>query len=276
MRGGAAAVMYEPGSEYGQDRLEYVYALPLAQAEAFAEGVAEQLGLDPHYDSEDEERPKRYVTTLYFDTPNHQIAKACARGDNVKLRAREYYAPAGVSGVYREANLWLEVKRREGPRTNKLRCNILARELGDLLGGGTLRQGPLQAAVRRWGDAGERVIQEILGLMDRVDGPLQPDSIAHYRRRAWQDNGNVTRVTLDTELAFYDPPRKLVLDYGASLVEVIEYSEPLFEFEHAIVEAKIHGPTPRWLEALLERVEAIEHRAFSKFLMASRCVTAEL
>lgn len=270
MRG---SINMSPAMVSSQDRIEYVYALPLEAADAFAEGVAKHIEIDPHYDIEDDERSKRYVTTLYFDTDTHQIAEACANGSsNIKLRAREYYAPAGISGVYREPDLWLEIKRREGARTFKQRCNILARELGDLLESGSLTREDLVARLNRWGEHGDRVIGEILELIDRAHKPLRPDCIAHYRRRAWQDDDEGLRVTLDTELAFYRPPNKLMLGYGSSLVEVIAKSEPLFEFEHAIVEAKIHGPMPAWLNELLEPTKAFQHRTFSKFLVASRIV----
>lgn len=254
-------------------RFEYVYALPLSQVEAFADGISERLELDPHYDIEEEQRSKRYVTTLYFDTDTHEIAESCANGgEGTKLRAREYYAPAGDSGVYREADLWLEIKRREGSRTTKQRCNIPARELAKMLDGDGLRPEAVAAQRSRWGEAGERVILEILALFERASGRLRPDCIAHYRRRAWEDPNTGTRVTLDTELACYSPPAHLFEDFGASLIEAISRSRPLLELGYAIVEVKLHGPMPTWLEQLLP-AEATERPAFSKFLLASRTVS---
>lgn len=255
-----------------QDRLEYVYALPLEHAEAFAEGVGAQLPLDPYYQIWDELRPKRFVSTLYFDTPDQEIAAACADGsENIKLRAREYYAPADDSGVYHEPELWLEIKRREGARTKKLRCNILVRELGELLEDGVMTHEAVASRLNRWGEPGDRVLAEILTLLRRIDGPLRPNCIAHYRRRAWQDAQSEARVTIDTELSVYpplDPSR--YSGWGASLIEVVVGTEPLHELEHAIVEAKIEGPQPAWLEALL--VEATPRTDFSKFLVASRVI----
>ena len=255
-----------------QDRLEYVYALPLAHAEAFAEGVGAQLPLDPYYETWDELRPKRFVSTLYFDTPDQQIAAACAEGsENIKLRAREYYAPAGDSGVYREPELWLEIKRREGARTKKLRCNILVRELGELLEDGVMTHAAVASRLNRWGEPGDRVLAEILTLLRRLDGPLRPNCIAHYRRRAWQDEDARARVTIDTELSVYPPPDPSRFQvWGASLVEVVTSMEPLHELEHAIVEAKVEGAPPAWLEALLG--EATLRSDFSKFLVASRVI----
>jgi hypothetical protein len=74
------------------ERREHVYIANSEAAEPFAAGVARQLAPDPRNLQARDADTAHYVTTLYFDSANHDIAHACASDDeNVKLRAREYF-----------------------------------------------------------------------------------------------------------------------------------------------------------------------------------------
>jgi SPX domain protein involved in polyphosphate accumulation len=258
------------------ERREYVYTASAEAAEPFAAGVARHLALDPHNIQARDADAAHYVTSLYFDSANHDIAHACARHDhNVKLRAREYFDRTIEDEITTEPLLWFEVKARVGASTRKLRFPIPTAEVGGFLEDGLITERMIELQRERWGRSAEQLFEEIAKLFSHTAGPLRPDCIAHYRRRAWQDQDGSTRVTLDTELAFYRPPVTVFSQFG-SLSDLIKCNVPVVRANHCVIEIKLAGEQPEWLTALIaaSKLEREDYPAqtFSKFLAASQAV----
>jgi SPX domain protein involved in polyphosphate accumulation len=259
------------------ERRELVYIASLDVAESFAAEVNEHLALDPNNLLAKQPSASHYVTSLYFDSASHEIAHACAHEhDSTKLRAREYFDRSSERGIVTEALLWFEVKARMGAHTRKLRFSIPTDEVQAFLSEGVISERMIALQRTRWGASAEAVLEEISKLCSRTAGPLRPDCVAHYRRRAWQDQDAHTRVTLDTELAFYRPPANLLREVF-SLREVVT-GEPVLRADHCVIEIKLHGERPAWLRALIDasnlEPEPTSGAPFSKFLAASRAVMA--
>jgi SPX domain protein involved in polyphosphate accumulation len=260
------------------ERRELVYIASLDVAETFAAVVNEHLALDPNNLSARQPGASHYVTSLYFDSASHEIAHACAsEPDSTKLRAREYFdCSSSGHGIVAEALLWFEVKVRVGTHTRKVRFSIPTDEVQAFLSEGVISERMVELQRQRWGTSAEAVLEEIAKLCNRTAGPLHPDCVVHYRRRAWQDKDASTRVTLDTELAFYRAPANLLREVF-SLREVVT-GEPVLRANHCVIEIKLHGERPQWLHALIEATnlqpEPASGAPFSKFLAASRAVRA--
>jgi hypothetical protein len=254
------------------ERREYVFPVALELTEKFAAGVSANLAFDPHRNRKDGSH--LYITTLYFDSSDHAIARACENQlDNIKLRAREYHDRGAGLDTGPEPLLWLEVKARTGARTRKLRLSVPTGEVGGLLREGAVDSWLLHLHEHDALAANEAMLRELVELCGEAEGPLRPACIAHYRRRAWQDASGSTRVTLDTELTFYRARPEFFTHY-TTLSEALD--QPVLQAEHGVIEIKLRGECPDWLDELLTPL-GIElgpntNIQYSKFLAASAAV----
>lgn len=277
------------------ERAEHKYFLSPAHARAFVDGVTQQIGEHRFrgLNANTLPRPVHYVTTLYFDSASREIATACAQGnDNVKLRAREYYdehpdlteVVTSRSGVIRRDPLvWLEVKARIGASTRKVRFSLPSSEVSGFLCEGIISQETLAQQRSTYGPDADQVFQQITQLCTQTSGPLRPDCLAHYRRRAWQDPSGSIRITLDTRLSFYRAPVDMFSSPSTggkesthvSLRELVS-GPPITRLSQYLVEVKLRGEQPQWLQALALSTKLEPARdggsTFSKFLAASRAV----
>jgi hypothetical protein len=217
-----------------------------------------------------------FVTTLYFDSPLRDLASACeAGGDNIRLRTREYH-DRGSQGARFEPFVWMELKARSGERTRKRRFGIPLDEVAALLGDGVISSRLLLLRVARAGEARRwtppELLEEIAELGARTRGPLGPDCVVQYRRRAWQDDDERIRITLDTEVAYHAAPREPFT--GRPLSERL--GPACGRLAHALVEIKLRRECPAWLDELADALALTPAYAgrhtFSKFVAASRAV----
>lgn len=265
------------GSTLFDARSEEVFFLATEWERTFVDGVAARLQADWFHrsEAEDDEPLAHYITTLYFDSDTRALARACEAGtEDVRLRAREYCDQLPNYGIRREPLLWLEVKTRNGPSTRKVRFAIPSVDVETALGDGVISERLyLQRQTRPWGESAELVLHEIAQLCMNT-GPLKPDCMSHYRRRAWQDANETLRITLDTELAFYRAPDNLRWR-DTTLTEAIA-EPPVAQLRHSLVEIKARDEHPDWLLELMidSGLEpACEgKRSFSKFVAASQAV----
>ena len=271
------------------ERAEHKYFLDPSNARAFVDGVTRQIGEHRFrgHNANTLPRPVHYVTTLYFDSQTREIARAGERGeDNVKLRAREYYdehpdlteVVTSRSGVVRRDPLvWLEVKARIGATTKKVRFSLPSSEVSEFLSNGVISQETLAEQRSAWGPEADQVVRAIGRLCTQTNGPLRPDCLAHYRRRAWQDPSGSIRITLDTRLGFYRAPTDMFAGSGVhrSLRDLVS-GPPITRLSNYLVEVKLRGEQPDWLRALITatKLEPAREgqRTFSKFLAASHAV----
>jgi hypothetical protein len=218
--------------------------------------------------------PHHFVTTAYFDTPTRahfRIASAHPES-NVKLRAKEYYDlhpslaelatdPAEI--VRYQPWLWIELKRRNGCRTEKRRVRLRKEHVPAFLGG-DYALAELDYGRRARGDW-ELVVSYCEGLAE----PLSPSCVVNYRRLCWQDERAALRITLDVDLAIYAVPSDL---WTRQIPLVRSTLGVAVEREEAVlVEVKRRGALPDWIGDTLERAGARSTR-FSKFLRASQAV----
>lgn len=265
------------GSTLFEARSEQVFFLAAEREQTFIDGVAARLKADWFHRSEAEQSEPlaHYITTLYFDTDTHEIARACESGiEDVRLRAREYCDQLPEQGLCREPLLWLEVKTRNGPSTRKVRFAIPSQEVEHVLGDGVISERLyFQSQTRAWGQSAETVLHEIAQLCMHT-GPLKPDCMSHYRRQAWQDTNETLRITLDTQLAFYRAPSDS-LWRDTTLADAITHP-PVAQLRHSLLEIKARGEQPTWLRELMIDLglePAREgKRTFSKFVAASHAV----
>lgn len=259
------------------ERSEHVYFLGAESTQTFVDSVGAHLAVDSFHRNESDptEAPAHYITTLYFDSDTQEIARACEGGiRGVRLRAREYYDHVPEQGIRREPLLWLEVKTRDGTSTRKVRCAIPSHDVKTVLNDGVITERTLHFESHAWGQSAEAVLREIAELCMNTAGPLKPDCMAHYRRRAWQSADETLRITLDTDLAFHRPPAN-PFQGGLTLADAIA-EPPVARLCHSLVEIKARGEQPGWLRNLIAEVglqPALEGPGtFSKFVAASHAV----
>lgn len=255
------------------ERTEKVYFLRSEYAKAFVGGI--EAHLRPHtFRPGLDLSSAHYITTLYFDSDAQEIARSCELGDNVKLRAREYYDRDPNNTVRREPFLWLEVKTREGAKTRKMRVGIPIAEVGSFLQNGLITRRMIALRYWLWGESAEAIIDEISKLCMRTAEPLKPDCLVHYRRRAWQDPSEAIRITLDSELAFYRAPANIFSE-GQPLSDAL-VGPPVGQLHQELAEIKVRGETPAWLKRLIQTTQLEPagegRRPFSKFIAASHAV----
>jgi SPX domain protein involved in polyphosphate accumulation len=258
-------------------RSEEVFFLETEREQAFINGVAARLNADWFHrsEAEDGEPLAHYITTLYFDSDTHALARACESGHgDIRLRAREYCDQLTEQRIRREPLLGLVVMTRIGPSTRKIRFSIPSNDVPTALGDGVISERlAFQSQTRAWGQPAESVLHEIAQLSVHT-GPLRPDCMSHYRRRAWKDTSESLRITLDTDLAFFRPPSHLPWS-DTTLADAIT-KPPVGQLRDSLVEIKARGEQPAWLCELMVEVGLAParegERVFSKFVAASHAV----
>ena len=221
-------------------------------------------------------RARHYVTTVYFDTPSLDLYQAVrASEDNLKVRAREYYdvhpellelATSQAQVVRYSPVLWVEVKGKHQGRTYKRRVGIPKADVGAFFERGTVTTAMRELQAEHGTKNADAVIGELLELRSRYTEPLRPSCLVNYRRTAFQNQEGSVRITLDQRLACYAPVPDL-LDRPRPLLRE-NLGGPCFEESAIVLEVKLTGATPAWLEDLLQRAHA-ERFAYSKFVTAS-------
>jgi hypothetical protein len=236
------------------------------------------LRLRPHQHGPDAQNcvpePHHFITTVYFDTESRQHYRNARSNplDNVKLRVKEYYdahpsLASPAQPTERQSWLWFELKRRTQTRTTKQRFALRKRDVFRFLS--CLRIGSHPPALELRGDG----LQEILDYCKGLSEPLGPSCVVNYQRLAWQDAGSALRVTLDSDVAFYAPPRDLWTSEQSLTKDRLGQARDREAL--AILEIKHRSAVPPWLHAALASAGA-RSIAFSKFVRAASAVDEKL
>jgi hypothetical protein len=180
----------------------------------------------------DAARPVTYHRTTYFDTPDHVYYRGSGPVAT-RIRVREYAtacAPGAAPTLMRPC--FLELKQSAAGLRSKTRLEVTeAREV--------------EKHLVQWG--GSRLV---------------PCLTTWYQRSALTDATERIRITLDSDLR-YCPPQPLGAPCAAD-PEAVERVKQL------ILEVKVWGTHPHWLQRLLRTVcEAAE---FSKFRSGMQAV----
>ncbi|HLV66690.1 MAG TPA: polyphosphate polymerase domain-containing protein [Polyangiaceae bacterium] len=221
-----------------------------------------------------------FVTTIYFDTPSRAYYRASlVNADaNVKIRAKEYYdlhpALAELAThpdhiVRYQPWLWFELKRKDGTRTSKRRVRVPKRGVPILFAGGRIVPDALLGPELAPKSAELAGIEEIVTHCRGLDEPLSAACLVNYRRLSWQAADGSLRITIDLGLAFYAPPEDLWTRERALVRDSL--GPPADVLGDAVVEVKVHGATPLWVESALARAGA-RSIPFSKFVAGSGAV----
>jgi len=252
------------------DREETKYLVSHHEKRALVAALNERLPRHRHRGEGENNLPgpEHFVTTVYFDTPSlAHFREATRSGDHhVKLRAKEYYdvhpslaelATDADEVLHRSPYVWLELKRRAGSRSQKQRVRLERRTVPSWLSSAPV---PLAAD----GDA-----PAILAYCQSLTEPLVPSAVVNYRRASWQSADDSLRVTLDTELAFFEAPPGL---WNLPSLSRSSLGRPRQRETELLIEIKRHGcALPAWLarRARLARARAVP---YSKFVRAIESV----
>lgn len=227
----------------------------------------------------------RYSTTIYFDTAERDIFELNKHlGSAVKLRAREYYevvpalaelATESLHPVRDISTLWLELKWKEGDRTQKHRFAIPKAEVPQLFSKGKVSDAIRELHSQQFGEDGGEAFVELERLCAQFNSELRADCIVNYRRRAWQEDEQGVRVTLDTQLGCFVPPADLWTRTAPLTRHAL--GTPSYTQQEAVLELKSTGAqAPEWFDNVAQtfqlspaRLPDLGDAAYSKFLTSS-------
>jgi VTC domain-containing protein len=275
----AASVMLSADQAMTADRNELTYLVPRRGWQGLVQYFDEWLPAH-RYRGEGENplpAPQHFVSTVYFDTPSGRLLRAAQSRahDNVKLRAKEYYdvhpslaelATSVEEVVHAPGELWFELKRRSGVRTQKHRICLSKSVLSRWL----VERGELNRNDYVGREADARVLEQYL---EAESEPLGPACVVNYQRCSWQSELGDLRVTLDSNLAFYVPPadlfrRRSFLREGLGAACAQEPSA-LLEVKHRAEQL------PAGLSTRLEQL-GLAPADYSKFVTSASAVQAYL
>ncbi|WP_224222358.1 polyphosphate polymerase domain-containing protein [Streptomyces olivaceus] len=212
------------------NRFELKYLVPVGQAAAIRDELAERMDRDAH------SPVGGYgVWSLYYDTPRLRFYWEKIEGLKFrrKLRIRHY---GGLDGVTDDSPVCVEIKQRVNRVTQKRRITLpygTARQLCD---------------GREAVDHSERegaFVQEVLDLVVRLD--LRATAITGYQREALVGRGSDTglRVTFDRRVRGRDRD----FHFGTPTPENRFTVPP----HMSIMEIKVNERTPHWITDLAAR-----------------------
>ncbi|MER7232537.1 polyphosphate polymerase domain-containing protein [Streptomyces olivaceus] len=212
------------------NRFELKYLVPVEQAAAIRDELAERMSRDAH------SPVGGYgVWSLYYDTPRLRFYWEKIEGLKFrrKLRIRHY---GGLDGVTDDSPVCVEIKQRVNRVTQKRRITLpygTARQLCD---------------GREAVDHSERegaFVQEVLDLVVRLD--LRATAITGYQREALVGRGSDTglRVTFDRRVRGRDRD----FHFGTPTPENRFTVPP----HMSIMEIKVNERTPHWITDLAAR-----------------------
>jgi len=210
-----------------------------------AEHLAEELGafLTPVRQS--------WITTLYLDRPDRGLSMAVRSSPtiNVKVRLRDYADPA---------SLWLELKRRAGRSSEKVRARLPRRALGPFLGGRDVSAALLEARDPRR-SAGE-ILEAWREIRRLIPGAAVPVGAVCFFRRSLESGDPRVRVTIDRDISYHR-------------ITAVEGNEPLglpiAREQGGTMEVKYGTLSPAWLSGVARRLAPAPS---SKFLSLLRHV----
>ncbi|HYQ18709.1 MAG TPA: polyphosphate polymerase domain-containing protein [Polyangiaceae bacterium] len=271
----AAGARFGADQTITADRTELTYLVPLRQWQALVQHFDDYLPSQRSL-AEGESAlpaPQYLVSTVYFDTPTRRLFRDASSQahDNVKLRAREYYDvhPSWAERAARiedvgqaPGQIWLELKRRSGARTQKHRVRLSKSALERwLYEGGELSRGDYAGR-----EADAQVLQ---AYFDSTAESFEPTCLVNYQRCSWQSADGQLRLTLDSNLAFYAPPSDL---FRSSSLRREELGSAFAHEESALLEVKQRAQAlPGWLSARLASL-GLFPSDYSKFVKAAGIV----
>jgi hypothetical protein len=228
-----------PGERHGDvddphPEIEERYLVAPDEARGFLACAARHVPADVF----DPSRPIAFVRTTYLDTDDLELFRSQRRR---RIRLREYAGAPGADGIPTLTGVCaFELKESSGAERRK------ARFVGD--------RTDLQRLLRR---GPHRPIDPDLAraAAEVRSGRLRPRLCTFFRRRS--HTGDDIRITLDDRLTFARPVRL------GRAGEPAEPAEPIGRGPQLVLEIKLAGPRPAWLEEATR--DLLVMTRFSKF-----------
>jgi hypothetical protein len=249
--GDPVAPALQPSGAMAEGRpreLEYRYVVDRGAAEGVLRRAASHLAPQIH----DPDRPVAWCRTLYLDTEDGAFLKTFRDGATTcRVRIRQYAAatdlasPAHISG----GAAWLELKRSWGIERDKVRVELDAGDVDRVLVG----EVPSPETIARL--EGTPLLAGVVAGM--AAGRIRPRLLTWYRR--WSLGGPALRITLDEAIA-YCMPEPMVASGQAAEPRSVVAREAL-----TVLELKLAGLTPAWLQADIDRIGGHQAHRHSKF-----------
>ncbi len=215
-------------------RVETKYIVDKAVFEAFEIELREFMVADDYANST--------ITNIYFDNENFDMIQdsLAKRNGREKIRMRVYdNQPCGTSQAF------LEIKKKENEVGYKYRLTSNPTSV--------LRY--IQTGIADTTITDENITAELATLRQRY-GKIQPKMYIYYDRVSYKGREDKkVRLTIDKNL--------LYRDYDVD-VNKGKYGEHLLDPNKVIMEIKVPGEKPAWLDELLAKYQ-IEKQSFSKY-----------
>jgi SPX domain protein involved in polyphosphate accumulation len=236
------------------ERYEYKYLIPDSVVPAIRATVRTTSKIDRYSGPDGTYR----IRSLYFDTDHYDLYWANDREqpDRFKLRARTYPG--------KESPVFLEVKRRVLDVIVKSRAPVPAASWREVLAGNDSALAALPPHVRA---------NALKFLAPYHRHHMRPVLLVEYEREAYiSEIDSYARLTFDRKIAVQEQ-NKLDLDAVPTRWRVIDHrAQTRTEEPVCVLEMKFERRPPRWMVALVQRLDLIRY-SFSKYCYG---VTAEL
>lgn len=238
-------------------RMERKYKVEPGDVEGFARAVAAKM----HTSEYKPGRPEVRIATVYFDTPDYHFAKkALNNGDtSIKLRAKDYTYL--VNGKIEVSNFcWIEVKSRTGIATEKWRFPLSKKALPLLLAGSDIRNA-VESCAQKFSCVRQAMDNYECFQSQVASRTIRPSVIATYTRKVFESGEWDLRLTMDSEVRYFQAPGNPYSYFRAILPE--HMGRPVGAESAVIVETKSPNGLPGWLWPLLRACSSAQE--FSKF-----------
>lgn len=230
-------------------RKEQKYLITVNQYEALL------VSLAPYMRSDKNGKGGRYtVTSLYFDSPNHQIYYETKN----KLKYRQKLRLRVYDETDENGTAFFEVKQKHKKVVNKRRLLMPIREANRYLAK------DLEAPLENYETSNEQVMKEIHYFRQFYN--LQPEMIVSYDRHAMHgiDDAEL-RLTFDFNLR--SRKEDLFVEHGS-------YGDYFINPNLVVLEVKVNDSVPLWLARILQSLEC-EQRSASKFCTSIEALKSE-
>ena len=226
--------------------MEHEYRMLLSSAEArhVVAAASAHLKLDVY----DALQPVAFTRTTYFDTAAQELWGDEIGGASRRVRVRQYAASRLPESMPRFVGpAYLEYKQSVGTERRKLRYSSTPEKLRSLLNGGEIDANDLTRLHKA---------PEIYQVAMRIrSGELAPVLSTWYRRVSLSEGD--LRLTIDENVAFCPPTRI------GNVGEDAEPTKTANVISGRVVEIKLSGTMPRWLEDTITPLAGAE--SISKF-----------
>jgi hypothetical protein len=200
-----------------------------------------------------------WVTTVYLDRPDGELARTALRrpSESVKLRLREYFTPDELPLW---PWVWIEIKERLGVASRKSRLRLPNRWVGPFLRGEPLEERWILEAPPGDSDPGA-LSQAVRRFREVARGPVTAVGAVRYRRLALEGGTPRTRLTLDEEITYHLDP--LNLGEGGGSIDRDSLGAPTVGEDGAILEVKHPDAGPsRWCLSAVGGRRPVEYSKF--------------